>query len=159
MTSQTELRVVSELWTMLESSLLAQAKHLVRDLAAEEGVDPKQLWEKVKQTCKVTALELPEPLEPTFCPYQLREGVIAEKCLRPVLLGHSYCPTHCGRLSPSVPLNQFLPKVKRLQNEADPGDIYFQRLQGSGSTLVYSRDLTPVGVYHESKIIRFHFDT
>lgn len=153
-----DLRVVGELWTLLESSLLAQAKQLVRDLAREEGVDAKPLWDKVKKDLTISAIELPSPVEPQFCPYQLRDGTIAEKCLHPVLLGHTYCPLHCGRLSPNVPLNQFLPKVVRYQNEMDPGDIYFKRLGGGASNIVYSRELAPLGLLHESKLIRFSFD-
>ena len=126
-----ELRVASELWTLLESSLLAQAKLLVRDLAKEANADPRQLWDKVKGDLILQAVELPEYPEPSFCSYQLRDGPIAQKCLKPVLLGHALCAAHCGRLSPSVPLNQFLPKVIRYQNEADPGDIYFQRVGGT----------------------------
>lgn len=149
----TELKVVGELWMLLEASLLAQAKTLVRDLAKEAGADPKPLWDKVRKELHITALEVPELPEPPFCSYQLRDGVIAQKCLKPVLLGHSLCAAHCGRLSPSVPLNQFLPKVVRYQNEADPGDIYFQRV--GGSPIVYTADLKPIGILHDSKIIKF----
>ncbi len=148
-----ELRVASELWTLLESSLLAQAKLLVRDLAKEANADPRQLWEKVKADLVLQAVELPEYPEPTFCSYQLRDGPIAQKCLKPVLLGHTLCPAHCGRLSPAVPLSQFLPKVIRYQNESDPGDIYFQRV--GGSNVVYTSDLKSAGILHDSKLIRF----
>jgi hypothetical protein len=151
--------VVYELWSLLEASLLAQAKHLVRDIAQEQGADPKALWDRVRREVKLTPLELPDPVESTYCSYQLRDGVIAQKCLQPVLLGHTTCPQHSGRLSPAVPLNQFLPKVVRIQNEADPGDVYFQKVgTASNSNILYSSELKPVGILHEGKAIVFHVE-
>ena len=158
MSESTQLPVVYELWSLLEASLLAQAKHLVRDIAHEQGADPKALWDRVRREVKLQPLELPDPVEPSYCSYQLRNGVIAQKCLQPVLLGHSVCPQHCGRLSPAVPLNQFLPKVTRLQNEADPGDVYFQKAGNSNSNLLYSVDLKPVGILHDGKAIVFDIE-
>lgn len=154
--SNTTFPVVAELWSLFEASLLAQSKHLVRDLAKEQGVDPKPLWDRVRREIQITAIELPEPVEPMYCMYQLRDSSIAQKCLQPVLLGHSYCPQHCGRMSPAVPLNQFLPKVQRYQNESDPGDIYFKKV--GGSNILYSCDLKPKAYLHDGKAIVFHID-
>ena len=156
--SQTQIPVVYELWAALEASLLAQSKQLVRDIAQKEGANPKDLWARVSKEISFTPLELPEPVEPTFCSYQLRTSPIAQKCLRPVLLGHTYCSEHCERLSPSIPLHQYLPKVIRYQNDCDPGEIFFKKESTANtSNVVYSADLKPVGILHDSKLICFEF--
>jgi hypothetical protein len=152
--------VVYELWSAFEASLLAQAKQLARDIARAEGADPKPLLQAISKEIKLQAIELPEPIEPTFCSYQLRDSTVAKKCLKPVLLGHTLCAEHAERRSPAVPLSKFLPKVTRFQSETDPNDIYFQKVSAASPTspLVFSEHLKPVGILHDSKIIRFHYE-
>ena len=147
--------VVHELWSLFEASLLAQGKQLVRDIAREQGVDPLPLWKLVSKEVRLQSIELPDSYEPSFCSYQYREGTIAKKCLRPVIVGHTQCPSHVPSQQYTIPLSTFLPIVQRYQSVADPNTLYFKK---EASDILYTNEMKPVGLLHENTAFHFTYE-
>jgi hypothetical protein len=89
--------VVGEVWSMLEASLMAQARKLTEDLASYQKTDFKPLWAKVKPQIKVNLLDIDLPDPPTtYCshPLSMSEGAIKLRCRAPCMLGYNACPAH-----------------------------------------------------------------
>ena len=92
--------VISEIWTIFESTLQMQAKRLVEDIAKHQNSDSKELWKKVKSQIRIglVDIELPDPLA-TTCSHpsgSCEGGAVRLRCRAPCTLGFDACPRHVG---------------------------------------------------------------
>jgi hypothetical protein len=145
--------VVGEVWSMLEASLMAQARKLTEDLAAYQKTDFKPLWAKVKPQIKVNLLDIDLPDPPTsYCshPLSMSEGAIKLRCRAPCMLGYNACPAHIN-----TPLTQQgtqstpYEKVDRIHDFH--GRTYFVDSKG----IARDRNGRPKGVVKEEVFYEF----
>lgn len=96
--------VVADIWNTFEGAIKAQAKKLVEDIAKFQGVDHKELWDKVRPMIKVGLMDAELP-ETGLCPAPLGsvEGAIRQRCRAPCLIGFSACPSHINSKISSTP--------------------------------------------------------
>jgi len=90
----TKYPVVSEIWSMLEATLLTQAKRLTEDIAKSHNKNPKELWSQIKGQINIGLFEV--DIEPKLCSHALnnREGAVRLRCRDPCALGFDACPLH-----------------------------------------------------------------
>lgn len=113
--------VILSCWNIFEDALRDQAKEMVKDIAKHQGVDWKDLWDKVRPTIKVPLLNADVSEQP-FCTHLMEKGTsrVIERCRAPCLLGYEYCPSH---LSSPTPVSRGIDPVDRILDHE--GTTYF----------------------------------
>jgi hypothetical protein len=142
--------VVAEVWSILEATLMAQARKLTEDLAKYQKADPKQLWQKVKEQVKVglVDIDLPDSTQ-VYCSHQLpaTDGAIRLRCRSPCLLGYTACPAHVN-----TPLTQSATTYERVDRIWDfQGRTYFVDKHG----IARDRNGRPKGIVKEEVLFEF----
>lgn len=108
--------IVGEIWNNLQAILSTNAKRLTEDIARKQGVDPKELWARVKPQIRIGLLDIEVPDDgPQFCSHLKGfsdHGAVRMRCRAPCVLGFPTCPEHAGK--PDVNPTESMPTVKRV---------------------------------------------
>ncbi len=145
MSSVETFPIMGELWSHLEGILSANAKRLVEDIARKQGVDPKELWGKIKPKIRVGLLDIDIPDDtPVYCSnsHVHSDCAIKTRCRAPCLLGFTACDQHAGKPE-SVTTTSTLPEVTRVFD--DENKHYFVNAQG----IAMDRNGRPKGTVSE----------
>lgn len=143
--------VNGEIWALFEGTLRSKAKLLVEDIAKKQGVDPKELWNKVHPIIKIAPIDtdLPDP-NPVLCPYYTGRtsdySSIQERCRQPCLLGFDRCRDHVHKPEPKHTSENPVKRVFDYENKT-----YFVDFHG----VAYDKMGTPVGTVEEDELKLF----
>lgn len=137
--------VQRSLWEGLESVFLANARHLLRDIALDMSRPEKELLKAFsKDQIRIHLVE-EEPKENECIAIQA-DSLIATRCRRAVYRDTCYCPLHLRTPQNSIYAHGY-PSFRRVKTES--GDIYFM---DPLTQLLYLKDGTRVGKLHNKKI-------
>ena len=137
--------VQRSLWEGLESVFLANARHLLRDIASDMSRPEKELLKAFsKDQIRIHLVE-EEPKESECIAIQT-DSVVATRCRRAVYRDTCYCPLHL-RTPPNSIYAHGYPVFRRVKTES--GDIYFM---DPLTQLLYEKDGTRVGKLSNKKI-------
>lgn len=137
--------VQRSLWEGLESVFLANARHLLRDIALDVGRPEKDLLKAFSKDQIQIHLVEEEAKEKECCALQL-DSLIATRCRRAVYRDSCYCPLHL-RTPPNSQFAYGYPKFQRIKTES--GDVYFL---DPITQLLYTKDGTRIGIRTAKKI-------
>lgn len=143
--------VQRSLWEGLESVFLANARHLLRDIAIDLGRPEKELLKAfTKDEVKIYLVE--EDAKEKECCALTMNSVIATRCRRAVYRDSCYCPLHLRTPSNS----QFAygyPQYRRIKTES--GEVYFL---DPVTQQLYLSDMTRIGHRSSKKITVFKIE-
>lgn len=137
--------VQRSLWEGLESVFLANARHLLRDIALDVGRPEKELLKAFTKDQLQIYLVEEEAKEKGCCALEA-DSLIATRCRRAVYRDTCYCPLHL-RTSTHSQIAYGYPQYRRVKTES--GDIYFL---DPITQFLYTRDHTRVGIRSSKKI-------
>ena len=117
MTDKNQFPIPFLIFQSLQSSILAEAKKLTKDIATTLGKPEGPLWKEIqKEVQSVYLIEQEEPTHEEFeCQgYHIKNGVWSI-CREPVIYGSKFCPRHFTSPCKHPPAN--LPIYKKIQLE------------------------------------------
>ena len=137
------------LWDSLEASLLAEAKHLTKEIAKTLGQPESELWREVSRE-KFSAY-LVDMMEPTNEIYQCRSystsGRVQKPCKQPVIFGTRLCPEHTCR--PIERVNTALPQMRVLKYYDEDDSVEKECYLDPATNTVLEKDtLTKIGEWN-----------
>jgi len=131
------------LWESFESTLLAEGKRFVRDIAKTLKVPEKELIKRVFPTNDALHVHLHDTHTETLDCMAFTEASsseVARRCRHPVQLGTEYCLAHATRRPLFLPA----PPIRKLQDHPGRPSLW---VQADGT--VVNEQGTPCGTFSE----------